>query len=442
MFPGADYSRLSHCIGVCHVTGRILESLAPQCALQADDPEYQLYRLAGLLHDIGHYPFSHAFEDAVTAFYKDRSQAELVEDHSSLVGTQLASHSGADYPQMFTSLNHEEVGRTLLDEDQEIRQVLERYSIEPASIYSIFSRDSSVDEGLPRFANLISSDLDADRIDYLLRTALHTGLPYGQVDADYLLSQMTLDPENRICLTPKAIRTVEHFLIGRYFDYQQVSFHKTVASLEWVLNDVVKVLLDAGLFDCSEQGVRNLISTGKWYDFDDLEIMGMIRNLPSNQLSESDNLKVQTIIRRIPPKLIGSIEFLGDRDSHEHYQSNHRILTRLCDDLANEFSIDRQLWHVWGNRPMAFTKVGAYSPISTTAADPDAFDQSVFIFDGKETKPISQLPWSLISVLAQRVLYSTRLYVLLPENQQQQRRDILDRVRREISSVFENWVDG
>src|SRR5580693_4756295 len=65
VFPGADYSRLSHCVGVCHVTGRILSALAANTDLKLDDDKIQAYRMAGLLHDIGHYPFSHAMEDAL-----------------------------------------------------------------------------------------------------------------------------------------------------------------------------------------------------------------------------------------------------------------------------------------------------------------------------------------------------------------------------------------
>ena len=161
------------------------------------DEEYELYRLAGLMHDIGHYPFSHTFENAVSKFYQKQSQPKLFIE-------PLATDDDTGQPlpldgnvQPINSLKHEEVGWMLLETDPEIKDVLTKYAIDARAIHEIFSRDSSDARTLPRFANLISSDLDADRIDYLSRTARHTGLPYGSVDIDYLLSQMKLDSQNR-----------------------------------------------------------------------------------------------------------------------------------------------------------------------------------------------------------------------------------------------------
>ena len=77
VFPGADYSRLSHSLGVNHITGKILDSLRRNSGEVIGDQEYQLYRLAGLLHDVGHYPYSHTFENAVSAFYQGCSQPDL-----------------------------------------------------------------------------------------------------------------------------------------------------------------------------------------------------------------------------------------------------------------------------------------------------------------------------------------------------------------------------
>jgi HD superfamily phosphohydrolase len=73
VFQGADYSRFSHSVGVCHVTGLIMESLRESgTAGTIDDRELQLYRLAGLLHDVGHYPFSHAMEHAIADHYSNK----------------------------------------------------------------------------------------------------------------------------------------------------------------------------------------------------------------------------------------------------------------------------------------------------------------------------------------------------------------------------------
>jgi HD superfamily phosphohydrolase len=151
-----------------------------------------------------------------------------------------------------------------LTQDSELREVLTNAGYEPTDISSGFRRVNP-----PRLTNLISSDLDADRIDYLLRTAHHTGLPYGSVDIDYFLSQMRVDERDRICITPRALRTADHFLLSRYFDYQQVPYHKTVAALELVLKDVIAELLEQEKIDGSAEWVSRTVVNGEWPDFDD-----------------------------------------------------------------------------------------------------------------------------------------------------------------------------
>ena len=439
VYPAANYSRLSHCIGVNHVTGRILDALKTYSQANLPDSEYQRYRLAGLLHDVGHYPFSHAFEEAVQDYYGDLSRSHLL---TSPAGAEQGeqSNSIASQTKSINPFDHEETGQYLLEHDEEITSVLNAFDIEPSSVYSVFTRDTDSSGTMPLFANLISSDLDADRMDYLLRTARHTGLPYGSVDIDYLLSQMRVDDKDRICLENGALRTVEHLLIGRYFDYQQVNYHKTVAALELVLKDVIKALLERNAFDCSQQGIEDMVASGEWYHFDDMEIWRQIRALEREDIPETLKAKVQSITRRNPPKLIGSLEFLGDRDKHSEYLSDQRLLIRLCEDLAEELSIDHALWYVWGNRPMSFTKVGAHVPVSTTLVDPDALGQSVRIKSGTGSTPIVEIPRSLMSVLAQNALYANRMYVLLPEGSEETRAKILSRVREDVTLV--NWVDG
>ena len=449
VFPGADYSRFSHSIGVNHVTGKILDALKSNTGVLIEDDEYELYRLAGLLHDVGHYPYSHTFEDAVSTYYQDRFQPDLVTNADESSQVETGPHLSETHDQTLTSLDHEDVGRTLLKRDPEITAVLASYGIDPSDIDRIFSRQPSDDGQIPRFANLISSDLDADRIDYLSRTAQHTGLPYGLVDIEYLLSQMRLDQKERICLDPSALRTAEHFLLGRYFDYQQVNFHKTVASLEWALQGVINALLSSGAIDCSPNAIERKIEGGEWPHFDDYEIWRLVRELENDPPSEVVRAKTRAITRRVPPKLIGSIEFFGNRSQLTEYNLYMQFLNSTCDDLATTLGIDRQLWYVWGSKKMSLTKLGASLPVSLTVSErednDDALEQSVFIKDGDESKPISAIPRSLMSVLSENMLFSTRVYVILENDDGAQRQDILSRVRRKIDTAdvgLDKWIDG
>ena len=114
VFPGADYSRLSHSIGVNHITGKILDALKSNTGVLIEDEEYELYRLAGLLHDVGHYPYSHTFEDAVSTYYQDRFQPDLFTYADESSQAETWPHLSETHDQTLTSLDHEDVGRTLL----------------------------------------------------------------------------------------------------------------------------------------------------------------------------------------------------------------------------------------------------------------------------------------------------------------------------------------
>ena len=102
VFPAADYSRFSHSIGVCHVTGLILENLRENGVEDLPVEEIQQYRLAGLLHDVGHYPFSHAMEDAIQNHYSG------------------ALVRGGEPTEFY---NHEAVSKHILIENPNLREV-------------------------------------------------------------------------------------------------------------------------------------------------------------------------------------------------------------------------------------------------------------------------------------------------------------------------------
>ena len=270
VFPGATYSRFSHCVGASYITARLTENLERQG--KADLGDTRLYRVAALLHDVGHYPFSHAMEDAIADHYTGElyaSSGSRSGDGSPAAAILKREEVGARI------LKHEEVGARLIEGETDINEVLQRHNIAPSELAGIIGK-----KNLPMLANLVSSDLDADRIDYLLRTALHTGLPYGKVDLDYLLAMVTLDNDNQLCLDSRAMRTAEHLLLARYFDYQQVAFHKTVVAFEELLKSVLKDLMARGEPDCSTAAIETrMLDADAWLAFDDAYIWGLIRQM-------------------------------------------------------------------------------------------------------------------------------------------------------------------
>jgi HD superfamily phosphohydrolase len=280
--------------------------------------------------------------------------------------------------------------------------------------------------------------MDADRIDYLLRTAHHTGLPYGTVDLDYIISQMRLDSDSKICITQKALRAADHLLLCRYFDYLQVSYHKAVAAFELVLKDVISGLLREGLLYCSRKDVTNLITNGQWYEFDDISIVECIRSYAREASKEDDRLKARSILDRTPPRLVYSEEFLDQRQEcqgRKLYQRTKHQLEKKISDWAAQFEIDPGRWYVWP-RVMELTKVGSYEPIGVPDDVKKKSEQAARVRLDEvslNSDPITTVPCSLMSVMSNYANYMLRLYVLLTPEEQKKRSEIEARVKEDLA---------
>lgn len=215
VFPGADHSRFAHSIGVMHNARRILARLVQVVASdELNDDRSTVVLVAALLHDVGHGPFSHAFE-RVTG-----------EDHEA---------------------------RTLdviTDDSTEVNKVLRRYSEDlPARLKIFFDEDvDEKDRGgsdIPAFlTQVVSSQLDADRFDYLIRDSHMTGLEYGRFDVDWLIQHLFVEnPDNkggRFYLSQKAFSGAEAYVFARYHMYRTVYYHKTIRAAEVMLRLLFK----------------------------------------------------------------------------------------------------------------------------------------------------------------------------------------------------------
>jgi hypothetical protein len=401
VYPGADYSRFAHSLGVCHVVGRMVEALGENGS-GIDDRKAQNLRLAGLLHDIGHYPFSHTAEHA---FLDHHAAQSLLVEAQPDNGEQ--SDEEESPPPDKSPMKHERVGKELLLHDPEIPDVLRRFGVEPSDVAAIFSRESA-----DPLRNLVSSDLDADRIDFLLRTAHFTGLAYAAVDLDYLVSQVRQDEQRRVCFTHKAQRAADHLLVGRYFDYQQVAFHKAVVGLEEVLKSVLRLLVEEGTLDGSRQKVEAMVRDASWAQFDDTFVWTKIRELATR--ADVEGALATALARRRPPKLIADAHVIGDRNAREPHLLRLRFAQQLKGELESKLGLAGRVFLWTDERPL--TKIGARIPVDYDG-DSDAFEQSVFILkkDGRTSEPIMRHKSSLMGVLSEKQLNAIRLYVLFPE---------------------------
>ena len=191
-YPGADHSRYSHSLGVMQTARRIIEQLRRSFVI--DHAEETVCLCAALLHDLGHGPFSHVFERV----------------------------SGVHHE----SLTH----RVISARDSDVHQLLAEH--DP----SLPGEVAALMEGGAKhtfFCDILSSQLDADRFDYLLRDNLMTGSRYGNYDLQWLLHALTVHAETgRLAVTWKGVSAVEAYLQSRYHMYRNVYFHKVVRSAE------------------------------------------------------------------------------------------------------------------------------------------------------------------------------------------------------------------
>jgi hypothetical protein len=219
VFPGAEHSRFPHALGVMAVAREMLE------ALRRRDPRLGRHEpvvlAAALLHDVGHGPLSHAFEPIAGARHELWSSA-IVVDEGTEVNRALRRFS-RDLPEKVNDL------------------LLGRYR--PA----------------PLLADLVSSQLDADRCDYLQRDVLATGVRHGRFDLRRILLFL-LPGGGRVLVDGRALAAVEGYVIARAHMYEHVYYHKTVRAAESMLRAAVVRARAAGALEGLQAGLRATLS--------------------------------------------------------------------------------------------------------------------------------------------------------------------------------------
>lgn len=216
VYPGATHSRFEHALGAFHLTRLALASLEERGELDPVGADERLaVRLAALLHDIGHYPFSHGLEEA-------------------------------GFP------HHEALGVAKLTRG-ELGAVLDGLGIAglPARIGALIQgRSNSPVQGL------ISGSLDLDKIDYLSRDARMCGVPYGAVDVDRLLASLTLvetaPGRFEVGVLEKGISALESLLFAKYQMYRNVYWHHAVRSATCLFKRAVRSAARAGVLAVDE----------------------------------------------------------------------------------------------------------------------------------------------------------------------------------------------
>ncbi len=204
-FHGAESSRFTHSLGVLHLARLALAGLCRQ-APELEAHQGVLYA-AALLHDVGHAPLSHSGEE-MFGLQHEAWSARLVREHPAL-RDRLEAHAPGTAAAVADLLGH---GR----------------------------------HGQRAIASLVSSQLDCDRLDYLLRDSYSTGTSYGRLDLQRILAALTLAPDGSLALHPKGLMAVEHYLVVRNLMYRSVYNHRLNVVCNWLLRQAVGVARSLG----------------------------------------------------------------------------------------------------------------------------------------------------------------------------------------------------
>lgn len=230
VYPGAVHTRFSHSLGTAYLANHVAEILLPEENKKIESynkkDEIKKVVVAALLHDIGHGPFSHAFEK-IYGKNKDGTDKEISHEKWGLKFLD-------ELPQQIKE-NKEELER-LLKEAQEI--LLKRKGI---------------------LSQIISSQLDVDRFDYLLRDSHFCGVTYGHFDVNWLISCMKKN-DGKIVIIPKGVRSVEHYVMARRLMHHNVYYHKITRVLIYLLKVLLQKIIESNPPDCFSPDLKDFIS--------------------------------------------------------------------------------------------------------------------------------------------------------------------------------------
>jgi HD superfamily phosphohydrolase len=325
-FPGAEHSRFGHSIGVMYNAHMILRTIGRAVEDQKffdekfTSPEktyHQSLRLAALLHDLGMFPFSHTTEMSYIRF-----------------GETTHAKNGKGHPD-----DHEHLGSYIIkntDYDGGITQLLRENGISPQRISDLVK---GIDESL--LANqILHSEIDCDRMDYLLRDAHYSGIGYGAYDRDYLLNHfraVKVGGHDVMVINHNALHAVEDFLMARYAWYSQVVRSARGARFDAIAEELAFHLLEKGKVHTYSQ-LMDMVATDpvKFYGFNDQYFMQVVhQQYMVGFFDKSPRLKdlAHRLLFELPPRTVKCEEFKQRLLDQDDDTGNEKILRRAQEKL-------------------------------------------------------------------------------------------------------------
>ncbi|MEM2614056.1 MAG: HD domain-containing protein, partial [Nitrososphaerota archaeon] len=290
-YPGAMHTRFLHSLGVMFTAGKMFSHLANYYSDKVNRDDLQLVRLAGMLHDIGHGPFSHTFEEV------------------------LNEKKG---------ITHEDVAKMLI-KGTELKDIVSNEGFSPDEIANLSTGKCSIRK---RWINqIISSHFDADILDYLRRDSFFTGVEYGLIDAERIIDSMILWNDS-LAIDEAALYALESLLIARYMMFKAVYFHRTVRAAVIMLSRAMLLVDDI-------IGLTDFKTPEEYVSLDDYSVIERIMSIEKN--CEEAKLAKRLISGYLNRSLLKSVfEIFIHHDDPLYHSLISRPLLR--ESLENEIA--------------------------------------------------------------------------------------------------------
>ena len=350
VYPAANHTRFEHVVGAMHIAGILAE------ALPVDLPRFQRHqlRLAALLHDIGHGPFSHVFEPI------------------------MAKH---------LMKNHEDFVPWLVNET-EIGERLETQGFDPRAIGKLAVGKLS-NKKRPYLDDVISSGIDIDKMDYVVRDSFHTGAGYGSVDVHRLLYAMDVI-DDKLAVNLSAVATLESFLLARFESFRTIYFHKASRAVQIMIVRALEAASD-------ELALEKIDRPEDFLRLDDYKVWTDLKQ----------NKRSRTIIEDLEARRLLKCAYeragFDDNETASSVISNQKMRMDIEEQIARRAGIPAE--------DVTIDVPGATSIPYQNGADKRSQDISVFrlSLDGKKKRvPLSNV--SRIATVLETLMRLVRVY--------------------------------
>ena len=312
VFHGAEHTRFGHSLGVMHLVSKAFSAARENGKYPFSTEKYEWYlqilRLIALTHDLGHAPFSHASESVFPEGLEHEDFTEKIIKETCI----------ADYICEIGKEFQEKYG--------------EEYNITPDLICDIYRGHNPGDNSEFTFLkSFMDSELDCDKMDYLLRDSMFCGVNYGRFDVERLISSLTIYVQDgcpRLAINDGGVQAFEEFVLARYFMFIQVYFHRTRRYFDIMLRKaLIDILPDGRYPDTTEEYI-------KWDDTHVIQLM---------QEKSSTSESCRNIVERIVyPRVLHTDAHPGEQGKREFHLIKREIYKNFNkDDFIEDFSADK-----------------------------------------------------------------------------------------------------